>query len=280
MKLKDVLTIGTEKLKEYNVDDASIKAKILLEYILNFLPKDLTVNYENEISDDKIQFFFKTIDEIVDGKPIQYITNNQEFYGLNFFVDETVLIPQPDTEILVEEVINICKKKNKKAKILDMCTGSGAIAISISKNIDVEITATDISHSALKIAEKNAQKNNVNAKFIESDMFDQIGEKFDIIVSNPPYIESNTIKNLSKEVQNEPILALDGGTDGLKFYKILAENAKKYLNEDGILAVEIGYNQRNDVEKLFEINGFEDIYCKKDYSGNERIIVGKINSNK
>lgn len=171
-------------------------------------------------------------------------------------------------------------------KILDLCTGSGAIAISIAKltsnNVgvyaygDPQITATDISEKALKIAKTNAKNNNVQnkIKFIKSDMFENINGKFDVIISNPPYIETNTIKTLSKEVQNEPKLALDGGQDGLDFYRIIAKNAHKYLNKNGIIMLEIGYNQRKTVTKIFEdTKKYKNIEYKKDYSNNDRMII-------
>ena len=171
---------------------------------------------------------------------------------LKFYVDENVLIPQPDTETIVEKIIK--DYEGKKVKILDLCTGSGAIGISLAKYIEEsEVTALDISMKALQIAKLNAEKNLVHKKmkFILSDMFEKIeNEKFDIIVSNPPYIESDTIKTLEKQVQNEPSIALDGGKDGLKFYKIIADYAWKYLNVNGKIYLEIGYNQKEKVIKL------------------------------
>ena len=193
--------------------------------------------------------------------------------GLDFFVDENVLIPQPDTEILVEEVLKISKLYNKKINILDLCTGSGAIAVSLAKYIkDVNIIATDISENAIEIAEKNAIKNNAEnkIKFVVSDMFKNIENKFDIIVSNPPYIETKEIEKLSKEVKNEPIIALDGGNDGIKYYKIIADNYNKFLNIGGYLLLEIGYNQGESVSKLFKNSEI-----KKDLSGNNRVILVK-----
>ena len=156
-------------------------------------------------------------------------------------MNENVLIPQPDTEILVEECLKLAENMNIP-NILDLCTGSGAIAISIAKKVKANIFVTDISKQAIEIAEKNAKLNNVNVKFILGDLFENIENKnfFDIIVSNPPYIETNTIKQLSREVQNEPIWGLEGGEDGLKFYKKIAKEGKIYLDKEGYLALEIG----------------------------------------
>ena len=195
---------------------------------------------------------------------------------LDFYVDENVLVPRPDTEILVEEVINIAKQINKsKINILDLCTGSGAIAVSIGAYIkNAKITAADISSKALNVAKENAKKNNVQIELIKSDMFENVTGKYDIIVSNPPYIETKTIRSLDKDVQNEPIIALDGGDDGLDFYRIIAYNADKFLKEDGKIFVEIGYNQKESVMKIFNTN-FTNITCVKDLAGNDRVIICK-----
>ena len=205
--------------------------------------------------------------------------------GLDFYVDKNVLIPQPDTENLVEEVltiINSLKKdfKEKNMYVLDLCTGSGAIAISLSKILDsnrILVYGSDISDKALKIAEENAMQNCSKVVFLKSDIFKNINTsyKFDIIVSNPPYIETQTIEGLSEEVKKEPHIALDGGEDGLYFYKEIINNAKKYLNPNGYLAFEIGYNQKNAVEELLEKNEYINIYSKKDLSGNDRVVVAQ-----
>lgn len=178
---------------------------------------------------------------------------------------------------MVEEVLN---KINKQDKILDLCTGSGAIGISLAKNTEnVKIYMSDISEKALEIAQRNINKNKVEEKceLVTSDMFENIYSKYDIIVSNPPYIESEEIKILPKEVRNEPIIALDGGFDGLDFYRIIANEAYKYLKEDGILALEIGYNQKEKVIDLLNKTGkYKDIYCKKDLGGNDRVVIATI----
>lgn len=278
MKIQELRNIGRNKLAENNVDDVFIKIDILLQHLLKINKTELIINQENEVTKKDENKFFKCIEEVISGKPIQYITKSQEFMNLKFYVDENVLIPQPDTEILVEEVIKRINeiKKEKIIKVLDLCTGSGAISISIKKyvNENVEVYSTDISEKAIKIAKKNAKNNDVKVNFILSDMFENIKEDdFDIIVSNPPYIESKTISTLSKEVQNEPHIALDGGEDGLKFYKIVAENANKFLKEKGQVFLEIGYNQKESVEKIFEdTKKYFCISCIRDLANNDRVL--------
>ena len=283
MNIKELKQLGINELIVNNVEDAAIKVYILLQYILNMNKTEILINEDKLIEEEKEKIFLSYIKEIVGGKPVQYITNKQEFMGMMFYVDENVLIPQPDTEILVERTINTVENilKNRKGnlpiKILDLCTGSGAIAISISKHIeksknDIEIYASDISNEALDIAKKNEISNCSNSKivFINSDMFANLSGKFDIIVSNPPYIETEVIYNLSKEVQAEPHIALDGGKDGLRFYRIIAEESKKYLKPNGYLLLEIGYNQKESVSNIFKNYG--EVICIKDLEGNDRVI--------
>lgn len=279
MNLKEILKYGKEELIKNNIEDASIIAKELAEYIFKITRAQIIANNDMEFSKDQTDNYINSIKKISTGIPIQYITNNQEFMNLNFYVDENVLIPQPDTETLVEEVIN--EYKEKKCEILDLCTGSGAIAISLAKYInESNIVASDISMKALQIAKLNAEKNLVRKKieFIESDMFNKIyKEDFDIIVSNPPYIKTKVIEKLDRQVKNEPYIALDGGADGLKFYKIIIENAYKYIKNEGKVFFEIGYDQKNELINLFkENNHYENIYSKKDLGGNDRIIVATV----
>ena len=278
MNIKEALEYGINLLKENKQENPILKAKILLANILNKDKNYLLINEKELLDENVVKKYIEDLRKICSGIPLQYITKSQEFFGLNFYVDENVLIPQPDTEILVEEVIKICKDKNKKLKILDLCTGSGSIGISIEKNIDnCEVTLSDISSKALDVAKKNCSNlGKEEIKIIESDLFNNIKETFDIIVSNPPYIKKDVIKTLSKEVQNEPHLALDGGEDGLEIYKKIIKEAYKFLNKDGYLCLEIGYDQKEDVIKLLEKeNNYKDIYSKKDLSGNDRIIICK-----
>ena len=195
MTIHDVLKLNITKLKEHNIEEPILKAKILLAFVLCKTKEYLLINQNEEINKDIIKIYETNIEKIINGFPIQYITNKKEFMGLDFFVNESVLIPRNDTEILVEESLNIIKKHNMH-EILDLCTGSGAIAVSIAKNIEnAKIIATDISEEALKIAEKNAMQNEVSKRilFKKSDMFNDIDCLFDLVISNPPYIEEKTM---------------------------------------------------------------------------------------
>lgn len=286
MNIQKLRNFGRNKLKENSIEDTSFKAEILLQYTLNMNKTEIIINSEREVQYDLEQKYIAYLDEVITGKPIQYITHKQEFMGLNFYVDESVLIPQPDTEILVEETIRTVTANNKQLgqnmKILDLCTGSGAIAISLENYLknkfETEIIASDVSKKAIDVAKRNAKENNAKVKFIISDMFENIKENnLDIIVSNPPYIEKATIITLSKEVQNEPHLALDGGIDGLDFYKIIAKEGYKHLKSGGYILVEIGYNQKESVSNIFKeyTDQYIEVNCIKDLNGQDRVIEVK-----
>lgn len=277
MRINELLEIGIEKLKTSQIKEPISIARRIMCFVLKKDKIYLVTNGNEEVEQSTKTEFLEAISKIQKHIPIQYITKKQEFMKMDFYVDENVLIPQPDTEIVVEEAIDIINR-NKLSKVLDMCTGSGILAISIAKYTDAsKITAVDISEKALDVAEKNAISNDVNTKikFIKSDMFKNISEKFDLIISNPPYIRTDVIKTLSEEVKNEPILALDGGIKGLDFYNIIAENAKKYLNENGYLVLEIGYDQKTEVVNLLEAQEYSEIRVIKDMGGNDRVIVCK-----
>ena len=278
MKIEELLKEGKRILIENNIEDANIIARILLEFVLKINRNEIFLKQEQEVKIESEEKYRLNIEKIVQGVPLQYITNSQEFMGLSFYVNENVLIPQPDTEILVEEVIKIVSKENKM-NILDICTGSGCIGISLANAVpNAKITMSDISKNAIETAKKNAKENDVieRIEFIESDMFENIKGKFDIIVSNPPYIETDVINTLSKQVQNEPIIALDGGEDGLVFYKILINEAPNFLKDNGYLCMEIGYDQKEKVIELAKQKGvFSKIEEVKDLSGNDRVIICK-----
>ncbi len=276
MKIIELLNHGKIFLKD--VDEGSFKAKILLEHILKVKREYIIAHCEDIVSNEQVTLYQAKLEEIKKGKPIQYITHYQEFMKLDFYVDENVLIPQPDTEILVEKVIEILKNKKNTCSVLDMCTGCGAIGISIAKYIPkADVYVSDISKSALQIAKKNALKNEVkNIHFILSDMFKCINEKkFDMIVSNPPYIETDIINGLPEEVKHEPHLALDGGKDGLDFYRIFSVQSPLFLKPSGYLCLEIGYQQKEEVCKLLK-NNFKNIKIFQDYGGRARVIISEV----
>lgn len=285
-----LLKYGEEILRKNYIDDSDIKSKRLLEFVLHQSREICIINSTLEVSSSQEKEYKEKLEEIIQGKPLQYITNNQPFMGLDFYVDESVLIPQPDTEILVLETLKLINIQ-KQNYILDLCTGSGAIAISIAKcvqkekNDNIKMMASDISEKALKVAEQNVKNNLVEdvVELVQSDMFSNIDEKFDIIVSNPPYIETNVIETLSKEIRQEPVIALDGGKDGLTFYRIILEQAEHYLKENGYLLFEIGYDQGDKIKDLYnslkeknkcnlEIVTKEPI---KDLADNDRVMIFK-----
>jgi len=205
--------------------------------------------------------------------PVEKIFQRAYFYGLEFKVNENVLSPRPESEFLVEKALKYIKENNYTS-VLDVCTGSGCLAISIKKNAQVDVTAVDISMKALSVAKFNAKKLDADVNFIRSNMFEKVEGKFDLIISNPPYIDSEEVKTLEKEViENDPLIALDGGELGLKYYNIIHENLRKHLNENGMLILEIGEDQKEMIVSLF--NDFDLVECVQDYEGHDRVLVFK-----
>ncbi|HBY20314.1 MAG: protein-(glutamine-N5) methyltransferase, release factor-specific [Clostridiales bacterium GWE2_32_10] len=278
-----ILKKGKEKLKQSDITTFSLDAELIMGYVTGESRERMLAGLVNEISDDNADRFLDLIDRRASKYPVQYITNYQEFMSLPFYVDERVLIPRPDTEILIENVIKCCKNK-KNIVLLDICTGSGCIAISIAKYMeDISIIAVDISNDSLMVATYNADINNVLDKitFIQSDLFESLAKDymnvFDIIVSNPPYIERGEIPKLSREVKDfEPRLALDGGNSGLDFYRKITKESGMYLKNNGKIFYEIGYNQGNAVKNILVENGFRDIEITKDLAGLDRCVVGEL----
>ena len=277
MDITDILAKGREKLKQAKIDPR--EARLLLAFVLNVKSEELIKL--KECSKEQYDKYNAVIQRRASGEPYAYIVGHREFMKLDFKVDKNVLIPREDTEILVLEAMDIAKEilKNKKEeiKILDMCTGSGCIAISLAKYLEnTNVTAVDISSKALNIAKENAKKNKVTANWINSDLFDKIEDVYDIIVSNPPYIETEKIETLQDEVKREPKIALDGGKSGLVFYERIIKEAHKYLNVGGFLIMEIGFDQAKSVSKMMIDEGYENVYVKKDFSGMNRVIAGNI----
>lgn len=281
MTIREILLKYSKELEEISITPR-LDVEILLQKALGDVDRlYIHLNLEKSLNNEEENLFLKFINERLNNRPIAYIVGNREFMGLDFYVQEGVLIPRPDTEILVEEVIEIGNNKGK-IEILDIGTGSGAITISLAKYLDnANLTSVDISEIALEIGKKNAVSNDVDnkIKFVKSNLFSEIeiDKKFDIIVSNPPYIPRKVVETLDKQVKDfEPYTALEGGEDGLDFYREITKQAKSYLKENGVLAYEVGHDQGGDVSKLMEINGYTNIYTKKDLQGIDRVVIGNI----
>lgn len=272
MKIKEALNQEIQKLKAAKIEDAISKARRLLAYTLGVEKEYLIINSEQELLDENIKRYGMNIERLIEGEPIQYIIGKQEFMSIEFNVNKNVLIPQPDTEILVEKAIEIIKTY-KEPKILDLCTGSGAIAISIKKYVpEAKVFASDVSEKALEVAKANDRENKIT--FIHSNLFENIQEKFDVIITNPPYIKTEEIGTLSKEVQNEPKLALDGGQDGLEFYRKIIEQAYRYLTPNGFLCLEIGEDQKHTVANIINESGkYKKIKTYKDLENRDRVLI-------
>ena len=273
--LKGLLTDGAKMLTQAGIDEAELDARYILEYITGLNSAQYFIHSEDIIEKDKAEEFFRLIERRSKRIPLSYVIGTRDFFGLTFKVDENVLIPEQETELLVEEVIKYSEGKS----VLDMCTGSGCIAISIALfGKPSKVAASDISEKALEVARENAKSLKAGEiSFIQGDMFENVTDKFDIIVSNPPYIETGEIDELMPEVRDYiPRLALDGDIDGLKFYRIISKEAVKKLNKNGRIFYEIGYNQSRAVASILLENGFTDVKIMKDYSGLDRIVMAKL----
>lgn len=267
MTIEELIIFGKKYLP-------SIEAKMLLIPITGYDTLNLLNHLDETLDEEKVNNYKKLIEARMSNKPVQYILGNTVFYGLELFVNEDVLIPRFETEELVENTIKLINTKfDKQLKVLDLCCGSGAIGLAIKSNIDnVDLTMSDISSKALLVTKKNCDNLKITANIIESDLFQNITSKFDVIISNPPYISKNEkIDDLVKN--NEPHLALYAEQDGLEFYDKILKNIEKYLNKEYIIALEIGYTQKNQVIDM--INKYlknVTIISKQDLSGRDRMI--------
>jgi len=276
MKYLDIYNEGAEKLKAAGVNEAALDARLLLEFVCDTDHNTLLVHGDMEVEDEKKERYFECIDKRSERIPVAYITNSCEFMGLDFYVTGDVLIPNQDTETLTEEALRYI---HDGMRIMDLCTGSGCIGLSLLRySNDTHVVATDISDAALEVAKRNADNLGVSDRFmpVKTDIFpEKEDEKFDIIVSNPPYIRTSVIDTLEPEVKKyEPYIALDGSKDGLVFYKKIVPGARDYLYKSGYLFLEIGYDQGEDVRKLMEDNGYKDVQIIKDLGGNDRVVLG------
>ena len=274
--LREVYTEGKNRLQKAGVQSYEFDARQLLFFVFSIDANQYLLNQSMPLGEEeekKVNSYFEAIQKRSEKIPLQYITGEQNFCGLDFYVNENVLIPRLDTEVLVEKILEY---EEPGQRVMDMCTGSGCIAMTLQKLGGFQVMAVDISEEALTLARKNAQRNQAQVTFFQSNMFDQLSNtsKVDVIVSNPPYIESKVVDELDDEVKKyEPRLALDGMEDGLHFYRILAREGKRFLNEGGRLYVEIGFDQAEAVKEIFGAQGFLDIQVYKDLAGLDRVVA-------
>lgn len=293
--VKEMLTMGEKQLMDSDIADATRDCKILYCYMMDIPFSKIILEYQNMLQDRLCEKYFELIDRRSSGEPVQYIMESQEFMGLEFIVNENVLIPRQDTETLVEDALEIINTgtlrgedmdvKRKEWDILDLCTGSGAIGVSLARIANkVNVTCSDISKGAIKVAKENAQKHGVakSVKFEQGDLFKPFSkhfrkQKFDMIISNPPYIKSSVIPTLQKEVcEHEPLSALDGGESGLDFHERIVSGVGGHLRKGGVLLLEIGHDQGEAVSGLLSRNGdFTSIRVLKDLANRDRIVFAK-----
>lgn len=279
MTLTEVYRKGEEMLTEANIPDSDVDAAVLMEHFFGCDRARLIIHGDDKADEGLTQRYFDAITERTTGRPLQYITGIWNFMGYDFYVGEGVLIPRDDTEILAEEVCTfLYGKKNTSA--IDLCSGSGAIAITLGKvRPDCTVLAVEYSKDALGYLDRNIELNNTaNVTAVCGDVTECFGDyndgTFDLVVSNPPYIESEEIDTLQQELKFEPRMALDGGKDGLYFYRIITDKWKSKIKPGGMLAFEVGERQSEPVSELLRIHGFENIYTKTDLHGYNRIVCG------
>lgn len=282
-KVKELIQDCQEILKSKGIKNARLESKLIVQKAIRKTNLDLVLNPEMKISYGEKKKILKKVFCRTEGKPISKIFGTREFYSNKFIVNSYVLDPRPESEILVEKIIDICeKKKEKKISILELGVGSGCLIISILKELDrnqVHGLGVDFSSKALLVAEKNRKRFKMNQAFKikKSNWFSSIRNKFDIIFSNPPYIKSNEIKYLDKEVKLfDPLIALDGGFSGFRSYLKIASEAKHYLKKNGLILLELGQGQLNRVSKIFNRFGYQTILEEKDLQGINRVVGYKL----
>ena len=275
MTLKEAYEYGQVQLKNAQIEDADMDAWYLLEYVTGVSRAMYFMDMNRELSEEEETRYFGCVAIRVQHVPLQHITGVQEFMGLPFYINEHVLVPRQDTEVLVESVLDVLESG---MRVLDLCTGSGCILISLLKLCGfsgIHGVGADISKEALEVARQNAENLGVDATFLHSDLFSEVEGQYDVIVSNPPYIRTSVIEELKEEVKfHDPLLALDGKEDGLYFYRRIVEKSPKYLTKGGKLFFEIGHDQGEDVSSLMKEAGFADVTVKKDLAGLDRVVFG------
>ena len=271
---------GRTILTEHQIEDASVDAWLLMEFVTGMSRTRFFVDGMSQMKSEEEERYFQLIEKRAGRIPLQHLTGVQEFMGFEFMVNEHVLVPRQDTELLVLEAEKQLRSSSgENLEVLDMCTGSGCIAISLkARNPQIQCIAADISEKALEMAKKNAEKMQSEIVFVHTDMFSNITGTFDMIVSNPPYIPTKVIESLEEEVRlYDPFSALDGKEDGLYFYRILAKESPRFLKDGGWIYMEIGHDQSASVEALLKEAGFEEIRTDKDLAGLDRVVCGVYN---
>ena len=281
MNVKEALQLAKKRLKQCEIESYAIDAKLILKKATALSEVELYTKENVVLTQEQQSIFLYDLEQREQHKPMAYITGICEFMGLPFVVQEGVLIPRADTETLVETVLQYHKKEHF-TKIIDICTGTGCIAISLAKYSNIALCGTDISNIALETAQKNAQKNHVLIKWLQSNLLESVPKQhFDAIVSNPPYIATEEIQTLMKSVKDfEPHLALDGGKDGFYFYQKIVEQGKQYLKQGGWIFFEIGYQQANAVCNILKQNGFLNHMVYQDLAGLDRVVAFLCHKNK
>ena len=276
LTLQMIYKEGAETLEHAGIPDAKLDAWYLLEYVTGISRASYFGDPKREVPKEQAESYREVILRRAGHIPLQHITGEQEFMGYSFLVNPDVLIPRQDTETLTEEAL---KFTEPGMKVLDLCTGSGCILISLMKKCHgLTGTGCDISEKALKTARENGRRLQVEASWIQSDLFEQISERFDRIVSNPPYIRTGVIEELQQEVRlHDPWIALDGKKDGLYFYRRIIAESTGYIRDNGALMFEIGHDQAEDVVRLMEEAGYTQIRVKKDLAGLDRVVTGRYN---
>ncbi|MBQ9062636.1 MAG: peptide chain release factor N(5)-glutamine methyltransferase [Eubacterium sp.] len=270
--LRELRGYGEAYLKEAQIADAKTDAWLLLEYAAHITKSYYFMHMHEEIPEENAALYTKLVERRAARIPLQYLTGEAWCYGNRFLVNHHVLIPRQDTEILIEEAV---RRLHTGMRVLDLCTGSGCILISLLKQKMISGTGSDLSEEALAVAKKNAELHHVQAEWVKSDLFREIEGTFDLIVSNPPYIPADVIPLLDPEVRDhEPHLALEGGADGMDFYRRITEASGSYLKENGWLCVEIGYDEGSAVREMFETNGYSEVSVIQDYAGLDRVVCG------
>lgn len=269
MTIKDALKHGKEVL--YNVPDRDVDVAWILCAVTGLSRNMLHFENKTVLTEKQERLFEAILARRAAREPLQYIFGSVPFYNIELKTDRRALIPRDETACMTETAIGIIKEKHYKT-VLDLCTGSGAIGIAVKKNADVSVTASDISDDALSLAKENAENLNLKIEFIQSDLFENLqNRKFDVIISNPPYIPTKDMEKLEKELSFEPANALDGGADGLDFYRDIAQEAKAHLTNGGMLIMEIGFDQGDALKILLAKNGYTNITVTKDYAGLDRV---------